>query len=377
MASTTTSARIRLGDPGALVAAVPHLLGFVPADSLVAIGLRGRRRTICLTVRADLGDVTEPGWVLAILAQLRRAGGDAAAFVLVGPAAPGGPPAPGAAAPGPAAQDAAPPPGWDVLPHRAVADMALAVCDAQELPVLDVLWADRGRWWSYLCDDRRCCPPEGSAVHPDAAAELAAELALAGRGVLPDRTALERTVASSVPPGAPVAAFRAALTPVLGEVGAALRRGVRTPFDFADAALQAAVEQCDPGGAGIPHEESVRLIAFLRMHCLRADGLQWLGGDRHDAAQALWMQLTRDAPTPWGSVPATLLALYAYTRGDGALARVAVDRALSDDRDDPRALAVSALLDRGVPPEDVARCARRMVRQATAGASRQPRRRRR
>src|SRR4051812_32108143 len=47
---------IRLTTPGDIVASIPHLCGFVPTESLVAISLRGERKRIGLTLRHDLLD---------------------------------------------------------------------------------------------------------------------------------------------------------------------------------------------------------------------------------------------------------------------------------------------------------------------------------
>ncbi|MBA2695050.1 MAG: DUF4192 family protein, partial [Actinobacteria bacterium] len=52
--SAAPATRVRLADPGELIAAVPHLLGFHPRDSLVLISLEGRR--LGMTLRADLVD---------------------------------------------------------------------------------------------------------------------------------------------------------------------------------------------------------------------------------------------------------------------------------------------------------------------------------
>ncbi|CAA9267465.1 MAG: hypothetical protein AVDCRST_MAG54-2798, partial [uncultured Actinomycetospora sp.] len=48
--------RLRLHEPGELVAAVPHLLGFRPAESLVLVAVHGtgRRRRLGVVARADL-----------------------------------------------------------------------------------------------------------------------------------------------------------------------------------------------------------------------------------------------------------------------------------------------------------------------------------
>lgn len=258
-----------------------------------------------------------------------------------------------------------------MFPDRALVERLRTACAAREMPVLDVLWADGGRWWSYLCGDTRCCPPAGKVVDPASAEHLAAELALSGRGVLPNREALERAVAFAPPLGADaaVSAFRTAMSPALDEVEDALRREVRLPFAFADSALLAAVERCAPGGPGVGDEDCVRLVTFLTMRCLRSGGLQWLGGGRHDAAEALWLQLTRKAPPPWGAAPAARLAVYAYARGDGALARVALERALADNPDDVVAREVRAWLDRGLRPGEVVRRVRRVVRRLGGDAS--------
>src|SRR6478735_3242208 len=59
---------VRLSDPGDLVAGIPHLLGFHPANSVVVIsltGLTGRR--LGLTMRAD---IPAPGHDRALAQQL-------------------------------------------------------------------------------------------------------------------------------------------------------------------------------------------------------------------------------------------------------------------------------------------------------------------
>src|SRR3954452_25259701 len=48
---------LRLTTPGDIVAAIPHLCGFTPTESLVAISLRGERKRIGLALRFDLPGV--------------------------------------------------------------------------------------------------------------------------------------------------------------------------------------------------------------------------------------------------------------------------------------------------------------------------------
>src|SRR6476659_9224115 len=45
---------VRLTSPGEIAAAVPHLTGFVPTESLVAVSLRGERKRIGMTLHLDL-----------------------------------------------------------------------------------------------------------------------------------------------------------------------------------------------------------------------------------------------------------------------------------------------------------------------------------
>jgi hypothetical protein len=52
--SAPAAGRIRLSDPAELIAAVPHLLGFYPRDSVVLLALHGKK--LGLTLRADLVD---------------------------------------------------------------------------------------------------------------------------------------------------------------------------------------------------------------------------------------------------------------------------------------------------------------------------------
>jgi hypothetical protein len=46
------------------------------------------------------------------------------------------------------------------------------------------------------------------------------------------------------------------------------------------------------------------------------------------AAEALWTECTRRAPDMLAAAPATLLAVSAWLRGDGAMANIALERAL-------------------------------------------------
>jgi hypothetical protein len=72
---------------------------------------------------------------------------------------------------------------------------------------------------------------------------------------------------------------------------------------------------------------------------------------RH-AHQQFWTTLTRLAPAPYTAAPATLLAITAWQDGNGALAQVALDRALDARPDYPMAQVIREVIDLAVPPSD-------------------------
>jgi hypothetical protein len=357
---------------------------------------------VCLTVRLDLAAAAEPAVRTQLAEQLRHAGAEAVVLVLVGEqlgtpdpappdqrrgatdtsrpaevAAPSDAPRPADAPcptdtpgqahrsgrilpPRPAGTPAAAAPP---LPHRRRADEVARQCRVGGLTVLDALWVDRGRWWSYRCASPACCPPGGRPVDPAAAGHLAAELAVCGRQVLPDRESLERSVAPDLPLGAEVAAQVVARA--FTDFAALAAEQPRGRIQAGAELFRAAVERCTPGRPGLDGDERGRLTALLYFPWAWDGVLRWIDGPRHEAVQALLLELTRGSPPPWGATPAALLALYAYARGDGALARVCADRALADDPGHELGTVVHRMLDGGIAPEQVVAAIRKGVRRCS------------
>ncbi|WP_353939655.1 DUF4192 family protein, partial [Micromonospora sp. b486] len=95
--------------------------------------------------------------------------------------------------------------------------------------MLDALRVTEGRWFSYLCAEPSCCPPEGTPYDP-AAARSARRRVFAGQVALPDRAALAAQVSRStgrsgspcaVPPVGRASAWPRSpgVRPVVGEPG--------------------------------------------------------------------------------------------------------------------------------------------------------------
>ena len=71
------------------------------------------------------------------------------------------------------------------------------------------------------------------------------------------------------------------------------------------------------------------------------------------AAEILWTECTRRAPAPLDVAPATLLAVSAWLRGDGAMANVALMRALATEPEYSLARLLAEALARGIAPAEL------------------------
>jgi hypothetical protein len=323
--------------PDSLPALVPHLIGFHPGDSLVLLGLAPERRTVRVTVRIDLpdpeADVVEvvDAWASSLLA-LPQSGALDVVLALY-----------------PRAAESP----WvseepDDLPHRRLVDELADELKEMGIRALDAVCVVDDRIRSYWCDDLSCCPPEGRLA--DAAESLRVRATLVAHGSAP-------------------LSSRDALVHALDE-----RAG--------DDALRVAVDQARDGVViRMPSGTAGRVQHFL-------DGVRSLGTDPRNGAtlvrlvvMAGWLcasvrsrdlllrALTVDpepsvlaaARTVLGEAVrcvsgaaaapvASTLAVCSWVDGDGAAARVALDRALEADPAYSLAGLVAAALDTGTPP---------------------------
>jgi hypothetical protein len=115
--------------------------------------------------------------------------------------------------------------------------------------------------------------------------------------------------------------------------------------------VRAAVEARAEASVELSAAEVARLALGLADVAVRDEALSWAGADLEHAAEALWVELVRKATPPYDAPPATLLAVHAYLRGNGAYARIALERALASDPAYSFALLLTEGLDRGVPPK--------------------------
>ena len=327
-AGTVAERRIRIASPASLLAVVPVLLGFEPGNSMVVIGTGQPGAEVRLTLRYDLPD---PGLAPAVAGH--------AMSVL-------------------SAQRIQTAVAVGYGPDHLVAPVAAALRDCGQragITVTELLRVQDERYWSYVCQDPACCPPEGKPLdvrdHPAARA-----MAAAGARVLASREALAATVAPVT--GAAAGQMRAATREAEEQVARAIARASRSRRRASVRRLIATIglpsvsegiSRYRGGGRLDPHE-AAWLTVVLRDLRVRDDAWARMRPEHREAHLRLWTDLTRLAQPGYVCAPAALLGFVAWQSGNGALANVALDRALAEDPDYSMATLLRQVIDSGAPP---------------------------
>lgn len=322
---------VRLSCPADVLAIVPHLLGFHPARSLVVIGAGGSRERVELGFRYDLPDPPDAGaaaemagHAVAVLIQRR-----VRSVIAVGYG-----------------------PGRLVTP---VTDAFTAAVRRSGLRLRELLRVEDGRYWSYLCQNVNCCPPEGVAFdarsHP-----ASAVMAAAGLPAYPDRQARVRSLAPVTGKAAEAMARATgrACERVSKLIARAKRQGLTDSLclviDEGRSAVGEAIQTYRRGGQITDEDQIAWLTVTLANLPVRDDAWARMDPGHRDAHLRLWTDLVRRAASGWVPGPASLLAFTAWQCGDGALANIAIERALADDPRYSMALLLRDVIDAGVPP---------------------------
>ena len=355
MADARTPVPVRLGALGELAAALPVLIGFRPRESLLVVSLRGRdRHRLGLTARVDLPPAGTTDLVLSGLVRSMLTDRPDAVVVAIISDDPDRLSRPLRTR----LPDGAP---VAELPHRDLVGEAVRWFADAGVPVQETMLVRRGRWWSYECTEE-CCAPEAGTPVPDGPSALDLVSALGGQVVEDDRSALARRIA---PVGFPAAAGMARTS---AEVGQAVRARTARAGRSAVAreswtAVQAAVGRVGPGSVRtLPDRDVARIAWGLRDLWVRDRAMGLALDDTAAGAEVLWTELTRRVPPPLDAAPATLLAVTAWVRGDGAMANVALERALDSEPGYSLAQLLRTALDACFPPADV----RRLIRDSVA-----------
>jgi len=319
----------QLNRPGAVIAALPAVLGFVPEKSLVLISIDDGE--LGSVMRVDLSEALPDR--IGPLAEVASAAGPEAAIAVIVDAEGAG------------------------CPMCNEEYRALCATLTDELAQHDiVVWAahvvDRvaagGRWH---CVDG--CGA-GGVVDDPSASPLAVAAVLDGRRLYARRADLQAVVAVDERAGSAVlaglidehcasrqAAHRADPT-------ACVRRDVEN-------AMAAAGRVGD--GQQLADAELARLACALGDVEVRDTLYALAVGQRAGEAESLWALLSRSLPTPWRVEALVLVAFSAYVRGDGPLAGVALEAALRCQPDHRMAGMLDTALQSGLRPEHIRKLA--------------------
>jgi hypothetical protein len=320
---------ITLKSPHELLAVVPYLLGFNPTNSIMVLCLSNNR--LGLTQRLDLPRPEHARQVvLALMPSLVVEDPDSVVLI-----------------------------GYEN--HAGDSEPALesltAALQSLKIEIHDRLVVRNGRWRSLDCDNPACCPLQGSPVpEPEDVPGIVAEFVGQGISPHPDREALSRQLEAG--PDA------VAVAKVLRSRQKAMAKAVGNQ-EVPRADLFAAWPRIlDPEAKVITAEDAVLaamslrdieirdgLVAWLSPGTLNINelgpevqdlfyGLEQAWGEEHcdpdslaaqSHAQDALIRLCAMLPDHVATPALSVLASFTWWRGDGALARVALDRALRCD----------------------------------------------
>lgn len=292
--------------PDELVAALPHLLGFSPEESMVLVPFSPGLPVARIDLPRDEYDRS------VAVAQL------AAPFLRH-------------------AHNAGPDPKLAVVclteDGQAAASAATAIAAAltPRVAVPLRLWASDQAWTDL--DTGKSGPRSNEAT-----TRFAAEAVASGRQ-LPAR-AREDLQRSLVGDRAPVAAA----------VPAAIERLSAAGVDVERCWVEKRVHRFVDDGIALSDSDAARLLVSVQVLPVRDAAWAILTQDEHHAHRALWTDLTRRAPDEVRTPAATLLAFSAWLGGDGAGAWTALDQ-IPDGQGEYRLAALMAsVLEGAVPP---------------------------
>jgi Domain of unknown function (DUF4192) len=324
MSSPTSRPVVQLRSVAGFLATIPHLLGFHPARSLVIVGVTAGGR-VQVAFRYDLPDPPTSRMtrdmtrhILAVLGSQ-----DLAMAVVAGYG-----------------------PGRLVTP---LADALRAAAPRAGVRLQDVLRVEDGRYWSYLCTDPACCPAEGVVFDPATDPAGRAMAAVERRPVLPDREAVEAMIA---PVSGEAATRMREFTGRVEQAAAELvaREGQQALIRRGRQAVSAALDAYAGGRRLHRNSDYVWLGLTLRLLPVRDDAWARLDPEHAAVYQDLWRDVVRHVQPGYVAAPASLLAVTAWQTGDGALANIALDRALADQPGYSLALLLADILAAGTPP---------------------------
>ncbi|MFJ5234304.1 DUF4192 domain-containing protein [Kitasatospora sp. NPDC088391] len=348
---------VRLRGPADMAEMLPYLLGFFPDDSIVAVGLQGPGLDQGGVIRVDIPD--DPGcWertaedcarlLIELSEQRERRPAQVLLYLCRDPADKGREPGTARAV---------------LNGLRPLAAALTRAFQAEQVVVKEALCVSAARWWSYLCTEVDCCPPDGTPVreahHPSPLAAAATFAGFAPRG---SRKAIVAGLAPVGPPTSEVqrAALEDAGPPFIRELAAPGGRGAAV--ERTAALLAEAAAEFRAGARELDAARTARILIGLQDKLGRDRAAEYAEPDELVGAQRLWKFLVRRCVDPFehlAAPPMTLLAWTSWLAGDSATARIVLARALELEPGYTLAQLLYESLNSGIDPEALLRVVRR------------------
>ena len=300
---------IRLAGPADILGMVPYLVGFYPADAVVALLIRSG--TVMLTMRVDMPPPEEAADLSAMIAGVSDQHG-AEELVVIGYSS-------------------------DAEPARQVLGTVAAELDSCALK--DVLLVAGQRWWSLMCTGR-CCPEDGRPYDPGSSS-VAAEAVYAGLSVLADRRALERQV--SGPPGGDHNDLRLLAEQQAAEID---HLDVSARSDLIRALVESGVAQSEP----VDDATCARMAVLATEVAVRDVALALITREQAEKHLQLWTRVVSRTTAPLEAAPLCLLGFCSWVCGNGALMNCCIERVNAIDADYSLARLLDKISKRAIPP---------------------------
>ncbi|MEB3372439.1 DUF4192 domain-containing protein [Saccharopolyspora mangrovi] len=322
---------VRLDGPSDLLAAVPHLVGFYPVDSVIVLTFHDihARPRLAAAMRLDVPRPAVYDRFLATVQPPLLADPDVDGVIAVVTTAAGDLAAEG-------------------LPHHGLVSRLATLCSEIGVPLLQAFWTPEFRagapWGSYAD------PLVTGTVADPSASALGVVAALAGEvtySSLPEMTELLAPQLDE----ASAARWRTALDTLTDQTTTA------TTGEYDNAAHRLVLETIHAlaEGGEVCEDILIRVLHAISDQRIRDAVFRTALGPHARAAEGLWITLMRCAPTgPEVVEAAVLLTFSAYMRGHGTLAALALERALHIDPDHSFARLLNQALSYGIPPDKLA-----------------------
>ena len=308
-----------------LITAVPFLIGFKPADSLVLISIRDGE--IGMAMRIDIPLAISSEEIEMLVQHFRRDDAQSALLVAYMPS------------------------------ERFDGDLLLISIGAalirEGITIQESIVVIDGRYRSIICRDPSCCPPYGISMPTIENSQYAAEHVIAGIP-MPYENISELIGSISATRDFDSSEWCAEVSLYAvdenlddeRELGVVRRDGVES--------MQLLLDEFRLGRGPTDRNLCARLIGRMSDVQVRDFALGIHSEDTYDLYFAMWRELLRMAPPGFIAPIACVVAAMAYENGDGALAQKAVDRAIADGESYPLAGLLRRVFNAGWPPQSLA-----------------------